>query len=349
MDPDIRFALEEAIRAPSGENCQPWRFVVRGMDVELWNRPERDQSPYGWGQRASYMANGAALENLVLAAGSRGLEAHIEYFPEKELVARVRLSRGQVPTDPLASEIAKRVSNRKPYKTSPLTVSQMDALQKAARDGVDISVRTDTPSIRAIAEVGATNEKLMLGNRLLHGFFFSHLNWDKREDDEKKIGFYIKTLELPPPAQAAFRIIRHWSVARLLKTIGFPSAVFQQNAAMYAAAGAVGALCTRGMEPLDFVLAGRSLERLWLTATRLGLSFQPLAGIPYLYLEATRGSRGMFDTRETEAICAAYERAVSVFGTGERPLVFLFRVGVSDPPSARSSRFSFDESVEIVQ
>lgn len=348
MDPDIRFALEEAIRAPSGENCQPWRFVVRGMQVELWNRPERDQSPYGWGQRASYMANGAALENLVLAAGSRGFAAHVEYFPEKELVARIRLSRGPVSADPLASEIVKRISNRKPYKKEPLTIQQSETLQKTTGEGVRIFLRTDALSIRAIAEVGATNEKLMLGNQLLHGFFFSHLNWNKKEDDEKKIGFYIKTLELPPPAQAAFRIIRHWGIARLFKKIGFPSAVFQQNATMYAAAGGVGAITASGIEPLDFVLAGRALERLWLTATQLGLSFQPLAGIPYLYLEATRGERAMFDAAEKQLIRAAYERAVLVFGGSEKPLVFLFRVGQSDPPSARSSRFSFDESVEVI-
>lgn len=348
MDPDVRFALEEAIRAPSGENCQPWRFIVNGTTIELWNRPERDQSPYGWGQRASYVANGAALENFVLAAGLRGLAASVEYFPEGngELVARIILSRGGALQDPLVSEIQKRVSNRKPYKKTPLMQEQKNALAMTTGD-VKVFVRDDADSIRTIAEVGATNERVMLGNRSLHGFFFSHLNWNKKEDDEKKVGFYIKTLELPPPAQAAFRLIQHWSVARVLKKVGFPSAVFQQNAAMYAAAGAVGAITTQGIEPLDFVLAGRLLERLWLTATKLGLSFQPLAGIPYLYLEATRGERALFDAAETSLISSAYERAVSVFGTGKVPIVFLFRVGESEPPTARSSRFSFDESVEV--
>ena len=78
----LREILEAAIRAPSGENCQPWRFVLKGESVELWNRPERDQSLYNWGQRASYMAHGAALENLVLAAGARGFGADVAYFPE---------------------------------------------------------------------------------------------------------------------------------------------------------------------------------------------------------------------------------------------------------------------------
>ena len=59
----IQRILEAGIQAPSGENCQPWRFRSRNDFIDLFNLPERDTSLYSWGQRASYFAHGTLLEN----------------------------------------------------------------------------------------------------------------------------------------------------------------------------------------------------------------------------------------------------------------------------------------------
>ena len=75
MDPRIKTVLEYAIMAPSGDNCQPWKFSVEEMHVKLFNDPDRDHSLYNLDQRASLVAHGAFLENLRLAAlsvASRG-------------------------------------------------------------------------------------------------------------------------------------------------------------------------------------------------------------------------------------------------------------------------------------
>ncbi len=55
---DIKKILEMAVYAPSGENCQPWRFEVRDSKIDIFNLPERDQSLYNHGQMASYFAHG---------------------------------------------------------------------------------------------------------------------------------------------------------------------------------------------------------------------------------------------------------------------------------------------------
>ena len=31
----VRKIIEAGIRAPSGDNCQPWRFEVRGSEVDV--------------------------------------------------------------------------------------------------------------------------------------------------------------------------------------------------------------------------------------------------------------------------------------------------------------------------
>jgi len=42
----IKKIIEAGIMAPSGENCQPWRFEVRGNKISIFNIPERDTSLY---------------------------------------------------------------------------------------------------------------------------------------------------------------------------------------------------------------------------------------------------------------------------------------------------------------
>lgn len=352
LSPDFERILEAGNNAPSGENCQPWHFVVRGDAVEVRLLPERDQSAYSWGQRASYLANGAVIENIAVVASAEGYRAEVRYFPDASdawHTATITLVKdASVVPDPLAAFVATRVSNRKAYKEDALTSDERAALEESARDsGAAFALVEAREAIKRLGRAGSTNEEVMLANRSLHQFFFSHVSWTKEEDDEKKVGFYIKTLELPPPAEAMFKVFRHWPVMRVLSAIGFNRVVAAQNAATNAAAAAVGAVMTDGTEPLDFVRAGRAVERLWLTATSRGLSFQPLAGIPFFKLKIEAGDDAVFSPQERKLIGDAYQASADLFGAGGKHVVFMFRVGRGDAPSARAVRFPLSESVTV--
>src|SRR6185369_12487672 len=94
MDEIIDKILEAAVCAPSGENCQPWKFSVSDNRIYLFNVPERDDSLYSWGQRASYIAHGAAIENMSIAAETLGYKLSVELFPKSQgsnLVALLEL------------------------------------------------------------------------------------------------------------------------------------------------------------------------------------------------------------------------------------------------------------------
>ena len=73
LEGELEALVAAASRAPSGDNTQPWRFVVdraRGL-VTIAVDPRRDPSPMNAGQRMARIACGAALENLVQAARAR--------------------------------------------------------------------------------------------------------------------------------------------------------------------------------------------------------------------------------------------------------------------------------------
>ena len=351
ISPDLERILNAGNQAPSGENCQPWHFVVRGQTIEVHLLPERDQSAYSWGQRASYLANGAAIENIVIAASAEHYRAEVKYFPNADdpqhvvTISLIKDPRLQI--DPLAGFIDARISNRKAYQKDSLTPEERMALIRSGGGEESITLIDAVDALKRLGRVGATNEEVMLANRSLHNFFFSHVSWTKEEDEEKKIGFYIKTLELPPPAQAMFKAFRHWKVMRLFNKIGFNRAVAKQNAATNASAAAMGAFMINRTEPLDFVKVGRAVERLWLTATSLGLSFQPLTGVLFFKLKIAGGEVGAFSSQEQKLIMSAYAEASQILKAGERHIAFIFRVGRGDTPSAHAVRFPLEDVVTV--
>src|SRR6185436_19350212 len=120
---DFKKILNFAIYAPSGENCQPWEFSIKENKILIFNLPERDQSLYSWGQRSSFLAHGALIENIIIASKELGYQSIVNLFPDqqnKNFVASIELQKTNIDKDPLFSFIDKRCTNRKHYQTNAL-------------------------------------------------------------------------------------------------------------------------------------------------------------------------------------------------------------------------------------
>ena len=352
VSPDVERILLAGNHAPSGENCQPWHLTVRNTAIEVHLLPERDTSAYNWGQRSSYLANGAAIENMVIAASAEQYRAEVKYFPnpaDEWHIATIILMKDPIgKPDMLAAYTSKRISNRKPYKKDPLTDEERRALFASVEDAYgSMNLIEGRGDVVRLGRVGSTNEEVMLANRSLHQFFFSHVSWTKEEDEKKKVGFYIKTLELPPPAEMMFKLFRRWFTMRILGAIGFNRIVGKQNGSTNASAAAMGAFMIEGIEPLDFVRIGRAVERLWLTATSLGLSLQPLTGILFFRLRIVAKEGEVFSEHERNLIMNSYREASKIIKADGKHVIFMFRIGRGAAPSARAIRFPLEDVITI--
>ena len=87
-----------------------------------------------------------------------------------------------------------------------------------------------------------------------------------------------------------------WERAKILnRFLGFNKLVQQQNVKLYETASAIGTIVADAESPRNASVAGMSIERVWLTATSLGLSMQPLAGLIYLKLGIDHRHTNIFD------------------------------------------------------
>ena len=122
------------------------------------------------------------------------------------------------------------------------------------------------------------------------------------------------------------------------KLVGASKMIVKENAEKYARSGTLGAIIMKGSANEDFVNAGRAMERVWLAASRLGLSLHPCTGVLYFTEQIKDGGGANFSKEHQAFVASSYDDIVSVFGAEGKTIPMLWRIGYADPPTARSMR-----------
>ena len=330
-------------QAPSGENCQPWKFEVADNKIHIINLPERDNSLYSWGQRSSYVAHGALLLNMEVMAKSLGYNLNAILFPNDNKpnhIASVSISPSVPENHELAQQIYKRTTNRKAYKNYEMIEQIREDLHRSAdelKTKAAFILVEDKDLISQLGNIAAINERVLFENKDLHHFFFNHINWNLKEDQEKSIGFYIKTLELPTPIQLGFKLFKHWQIENILNKIGFPKIIALGNGKLYGTASGFGAIVIDDISPKNYIEAGKLLQLIWLKLTKHDLYMQPLTGLIFLMLRI-----GAKETRQLsemhQAIIKKSNEKIKILFNTDKIVAMMFRIGIADQPSAKSSR-----------
>jgi nitroreductase len=347
----IRDILELGVYAPSGDNSQPWKFEVRDATIEVYNIPGKDNPVLNYKQRGSYIANGGVIENIVIAAGKFGCVADVVLSPDpadESHTARIHLMQREAPSSNsrLVDFITKRHTNRKPYENRPLSKSELEELRVSMDDFLNLGnlffVVEERPAPKsALAAAASSIEQVVLEDRELHRLFFKDVVWSEIEEKKIRSGMFINTMELGAPQKFVFRLASHAGIIRVLNRLGFARFIAREDARLYASGAGIGALVIRGAAgPKDFLLAGRAMQRLWLTATSLGISLQPLAGLIFAAMGLEDESAGnRFSNEHRELIGSNYKKINDLLGVAkEETIAMLFRFGHAAAPSAVSSK-----------
>jgi hypothetical protein len=345
MDQTMQKILELAIKAPSGDNCQPWLFKVKDKNhFDLYNNPDADTSYYNHNQRAALMAHGALLENVSVSAPGFGYHAHFDLLPMKSdanFIAKVVLEDCHLRENLLAPYVDKRCTNRKTYLKNGIDQSDLKSLAENCNDFENISLylfngRNDVENLAKIICIG---DQLVFENQLLHDFLFEHIRWSDNEALATRDGLDIKTLELSNFDALGFRLLKNWRLTRLLGKLGMTKAVAHNAYKLARSASAIGfILGSESQNPLTHLNGGRIFQRVWLHATQMGLSFHPMAGIAFLMQRVAEKQADGLASSHRELLETARNQILKLAGTAEMNVLTLFRVGYSDPPTTFAQR-----------
>jgi nitroreductase len=338
--------LELARWAPSGDNSQPWRFLILSADrFRVLGHDTRTHCVYDLDGHASQLAIGCLLETLEIAASKYGVALsfeHIANTDETRPCFDVRLHLGdRHDPDPLLPYITARTVQRSLLSPRALTSAEKIELQAALPAGFHLVWIEGWPRKWRMAKLLSANAKIRLTIPEAYATHRSIIEWGARYSETKvpdqAIGLDPLTLRLMRWAMQSWRRVA--LLNRYLAGTLIPRLELDILPAL-ACAAHFGLLATRPPTELnDYVAAGRAVQRLWLTATRLGLQLQPEM-TPVIFARYVREGRRftVSPTAAKEATNIARLLANQLGRTQLEHLVFLGRIGAGRSAHARSLR-----------
>ena len=346
MNPDqvILQILDLARWAPSGDNAQPWRFqVLDGLNFVIHGTDTRDHCIYDLDGRPTQLALGALIETAAIAASRHGLHLDARLRPMTD-PARPSFDVSLMPqaglkADPLWRAIAERSVNRGRLSRAPLTGEHWQALSAAA--GADHELVAFEGAQRlAWARLLWANGGLRL--RLPEAFETHRgvIDWGQRYSrtciPDQALGVDAVTLGVMRRAMSSWQRVDFMN--RWLAGTQMPRLLMDFLPALFC--GAHMALVAKRPPSTveDYVAGGRAVQRLWLTATMLGLQHQP-AATPLVFSRYLR--EGTRFTANGEELRVAVRLAASLNGllADKADLaLWLGRIGRGDAATSRSVR-----------
>lgn len=350
----VRFCVQNGMLAPSAANRQPWRFSWDGERLWVLEDRARAASLLDPHRRALHVALGAAVENIAVAAAHRGFRARMEPFPrprDPQVAAAITFERaGGDPEDDAAlfPHLAERVTNRRTGKRAALGSDAMTALADAARvRGARLDLLPGDGEIAELARLLGAGERIRQLTRELHREMMRELRWTADDALRMGDGVPVEALELTAAQRAALRVAQRPDVVATLRELG-GGRVFQERVEKAVLrSSAVGLVTVGGGAAANALRGGRAVERVWLRATGLGLAFEPVTSLIYMFEMLDGSTATMFSGREREELRSLRARFDALFKAAEGGTrLMLFRLGVAGAPSARAPRLPLEAVLE---
>jgi nitroreductase len=336
--------------APSGDNLQPWSFTIENDALLVIHDPDRDHALFNVRELASYIALGAVLENIAIAATKENYNARFAYFPDArndKLVARIDFAQGgQV--DPLVDCLDKRCTNRKSYQRRALddATRQQLGIDLKRYPGVEISWLYDDSELKKIGQVVAKADRLLFENPLIHGHLFSTIRWNPAEVERTRDGLPVETLELGKAGALGFRALKKWSVVETLNRLGLSVMAAKQSATLMRCCSAAGLITAADTSPISFLHVGQAFQRLWLIATQQRLSLQPMTAVVFLQLKSIVGDFHGLSPAQIAVANSLRDELARTYGISQgRVPAMHFRLGWASAPSGQTVRRPVAESI----
>jgi nitroreductase len=344
----LREVLELARWAPSGDNTQPWRFAIDADDrVTVYGHDTRDTCVYDLDGHPSQISLGALLETLALAATRYGLTADVRRragTPDAHPVFDVQLRSEGVAEDPLVAHIVERRVQRRPMSRRALTHAQKTALERALPPAYR-AVWFEGARRAKVARLAYASAKIRLTIPEAYRVHRDAIEWDAQASVDRvpsaALGASAPSLRLMRWALASWGRVE--LLNRFMAGTVIPRIELDLVPGLACAAHVVLVAPDAPRTIDDYVAAGRALQRFWLTATSVGLQFQPeytplvfaryaREGVPF-----TGRAAGL---RRASRVRAAVDR---LLGADVAPrAVFMGRIGSGRAAAARSLRLPLD-------
>lgn len=262
----LRRIVDQARRAPSIHNTQPWAWRIDGSALELWADRSRALSATDPLGRNLVISCGGALHHAVVAAQALGRSSYVEHLPDPgrpDLLARIAFERTprQEGDELFLEAIRERRTDRRRFTSWPVPDERLADLAQAGRAwGAETLPVTDA-ALRFRVEM-LVEEALREQLRDERVVAEEHLWLDRGRSEG------IPRTVVPPLTGATGE-----------RRSRFATQVVEEppNRRLGETTDGLLVVCTAGDDAVSWLHAGEALSALWLRATLTGLSLVPMS------------------------------------------------------------------------
>ena len=265
QNPDLLFLIEQAVKAPSGHNTQPWIFRISETEIDICPDYSRALPVVDPDNRELFVSLGCAAENLCIAASHKGYSPTVTVAEDGTIC--IRLDRhADVTPSPLFAQIALRQTNRRVYDGRTIPAANIDRL-RAVEVAPSVSVHfyeRGTSAFDAIAELIYRGNSLQMQDDAFKAELRSWMRYNKKHRDAQHDGLSYDVFGAPNLP----RFISENVIAGALNE----RSQNRGDRKKIASASHLILLTTHDNTQEQWVALGRTLERLLLTSTAIGLA-----------------------------------------------------------------------------
>ena len=197
-----------------------------------------------------------------------------------------------------------------------------------------------SPQVYTVAKAWMEAERLRFLDPTIHRELFDEVKWPGRGHDPSE-GLDIRTLELTEKQQRLLGVLERVDSIELLSRWGVGRRLAEDTKKSLLASFGFITVCVSGSGKLEeYVWGGVAVQRMWLAATRLGMSLQPWNSLVGMAPSMT-ALTGVVGVSNAEMLHALGREALDAIGLKEETndrFVLCFRVHSGPPPSSISDR-----------
>lgn len=351
---EIKTIVESAVKAPSGGNAQAWKWYYKNGNLFLLHDVSRTNSLLDFDHLASYISFGAAIENLVLQTHAMGLETLLTYFPvayDLRVICQITFENKVIESndnayDYLVNEIDSRLTNRKISERQIIRNESLSELKKVASSikGAEMTILDSIDELCRIAHVVSNVERLRMMHQRGHSDFVNEVRWTNEENEKKKDGIDLDTIDITETEKAGFIVSKNWEVVKTLKKWNKGSAYKKLTDKTILNSSAICMITMPEYSPLAYINAGRSVQRVWLAANKMNISLQPQSPATFFFARLIKGNGIELDNetqQELRLLRKEFENIMKL--DTDRTDIFLFRLCIADQPKTKSLRRNIED------
>lgn len=336
---DLEAIVRMGSKAPSGDNLQPWYCDIVHNHIEVHARSVSTPHEFWHHRVGALIAQGAYIENLVIASRHFGYRVEVTLFPQgvpDTHIATLVLTKDNCPEDHLVRYLSERTTNRSHYTRRPLAEHEKEALLNVPTTLLGETARLvsvdDTKNIQKLAHAVSIQVEALFTHHDFHEGFYASQRLSVKDARVHNDGLDFRTLQLNPINRFFFTtVLSSWKSVRVLGFFGFPRFMAWMESFRYAhTASYVALIATSAPEnDIQMLNTGRILERVWLTATSLTVALQPAFAVLLYehFLSASQDSKIVNSTLYRK-LTEAKKQIESIVGAKDgEEVLFLVRVG----------------------